>query len=365
MASIQFGASGEIISTKSANALQLGQRSTDPFNFNAGLGIATPELLNATGGDERAATRAAGVSVNTGGKFSVQFGDGGGTQAHGVTRVNSSDFSNGESGLMATVRRDGTPRPASNSKPTDRITIDGMETTVEVAERLGMITRDPRTGIRENVSPEALKEATGEAAAERAAEAAVKAQAASAEAMRAATLSGEGVEEAAQTLASNVGENTQTRAILELAESGEVSENAINRAASEAGINPDEMRDTVNKAMGGFVAQASDHLAAKGVDPTLFYQWAKTEQSSEFKVAMLDHVRGRDVSAWNGLASRFMQNLDRINPQAILSAKFPNGGSAYMDPGTGNAVIRFPDGRTYSWAGALQAGLLGDLKWGR
>ena len=59
-------------------------------------------------------------------------------------------------------------------------------------------------------------------------------------------------EEAAQT--SQVSENTQTRAIMEIAESVEVSEQAILRAASEAGIgDPAQMKEAVATAMNGFV----------------------------------------------------------------------------------------------------------------
>ena len=365
VASIQFGPSGEVLSTESANALELGQRTTNPFNFNAGSGIVSPELLAASRGNEQVAARAASVHINSGGKASMQFGEGGGMQSHGVTRVNSWDTANGESGLLATARRDGTPRPAHELKPTDLIDIDGIPTTVEVAERLGFVTRDPRTGIRENVSPEAHKEATGEAAAERAAEAAVKAEAERAQRAEAAKLANPEAEAAAQEIAGKVQEGEQVAAVIQMIESGVVTPSTIARAASQAECTPDEMRARVDTAMGGYTAQAQAYAAERGVPFEVFQGWARLNHMSEVKQAAVQHATQRNVAAWGPLMQKFMHNLDRIAPDLITGAKFPNGGSAYMDPGSRTAVIRMPNGHTMSWSAALRAGLLGDLKWGR
>ena len=281
-------------------------------------------------------------------------------QSHDAMRINTWDNANGEQGLLATARRNGTPRPATELRDTDMIEIDGVETTVAVARRLGFIKADSRTGILENVSPEALKEATGEAEQERAAQAAERAAQEARAAQEGSKLADPAAEAAAQTLASTVSENTVTRALMEIAENGEVSERAILRAASEAGVvDPAEMQATVSTAMAGFVDQAESFLTDRGVDPQAFQAWARTEHSTAFKAAMMDHVRGRNVAAYGALADKYMANLDRIDPHAILNATFGNGITARLDPGSRNVILDIPGHGSMAWGAALRAGIIG------
>ncbi len=191
--------------------MRLGASQSNPFNFQPStqLGIPSADLTAAANGNEDVATRAAGVSIRSGsGGSSVNIGPGGFIEkSTEVARANSYNFSNGESGILSTARRDGTLRSADELRDTDMVTIDGIETSVAVARRLGFITKS-RTGILENVSPEQLKEATGEAEAARAAEQAAKDQAEAQAATEAAKLSPE-AEQAAQMLATKVDQNTQ------------------------------------------------------------------------------------------------------------------------------------------------------------
>jgi hypothetical protein len=317
--------------------------------------------LAAANGDAALAARAAAVQVNTGGSHSVNLGGplAGPVQTRGVTRINTWDNANGESGILATARRDGTPRSADELRPTDRVTIKGIETNVGNAIRLGLLAKDASTGIIENASPEQLKEATGEAEAVRAAEAAAKAQVDAQAAAEAAKLAHPEAEQAAQTLASKVTEGTQVRALMELAETGEVSERAIQRASSEAGVYPHEMAATISKALDGFTQQAQEFLAARGVDPRAFYQWAKVDHPSDFKAAMIGHVTHRNTAAWATLADRYMTNLDHIDPQVILSATLQDGIKANFDPGTRNVILDIPGHGQMSWGAAIRAGLIG------
>ena len=371
--SIQFGANGEVISTESADPFKVGASTSNPFNIRAndtGLGI-SPELTAAAsrsvvdGDGGTLAARAADVSVNLGGSQSVMIGGptgGGPVQSHDAVRVNSFDFSNGESRLLATARRDGTPRPATALRDTDKIEIHGIETTVAVARHLGFIKADSRTGILDNVSDTQLKEATGEAETERLAAQAAKDQADSLAAQEAAKLSSPEAEEAATLLATRVDENTQVRALIELADAGEVSEQAINRAASQAGIDPSDMRASLAKAMDGYSEQAAAFLAARGIDAAAFLQYMKVEHPSELKAAMIAHVQHRNVGAYAAAVDRYLTNLDKLSPETILNATFDPGVSAHYDPGTRTVILSIPGHGTMSWAGALRAGLIGPYR---
>jgi hypothetical protein len=362
MAGIQFGANGEIVSNESADTMRLGASQTNPFNFQPStqLGIPSADLSAAANGNEDVAARAAGVSIRSGsGAASVNIGGVGGfmEKSHDVAQVNMAHTSNGESGILATARRDGTPRPADELRDTDMVTIDGIETSVAVARRLGFITKS-RTGILENVSPEQLKEATGEAEAARAAEQAAKDQAEAQAATEAAKLSPE-AEQAAQMLATKVDQNTQIRALIELADAGQVTERAINAAASQAGMDPSEMKAALAKALDGYGGQVTSFLTERGASPDEFFRWAKTTYPTDYKAALIGHVQDRNVAAWGALADRYMVNLDRISPDAILSANFENGITARMDYGTRAVILDIPGHGSMRWSAAVRAGLVG------
>ena len=361
MAGIQFGANGEIVSNESADTMRLGASQTNPFNFqpSAQLGIPSADLTAATNGNEDVAARADGVSIRSGsGGASVNIGPGGFMEkSTEVARANSYNFSNGETSILATARRDGTPRPADELRDTDMVTIDGIETSIAVARRLGFITKS-RTGILENVSPEQLKEATGEAEAARAAEQAAKDQAEAQAATEAAKLSPE-AEQAAQMLATKVDQNTQIRALIELADAGQVTERAINAAASQAGIDPSQMKAALARAMDGYGGQATEFLTGRGVDPDHFYVWAKTTHPTDYKAALIGHVQERRVESWGPLAEKYMVNLDRISPDVILGASFGNGITARMDYGARAVILDIPGHGTMRWSAAVRAGLVG------
>ena len=67
-----------------------------------------------------------------------------------VASFNMAHASNGADGILGTATRGGTPKPVSELHPTDKVTINGMETTVQVAERLDLITRDSHSGMLTN-----------------------------------------------------------------------------------------------------------------------------------------------------------------------------------------------------------------------
>ena len=78
-------------------------------------------------------------------------------------------------------------------------------------------------------------------------------------------------------------------------------ERAINAAASQAGIDPSDMKAALAKAMDGYGGQATEFLTERGVDPDPFYRWAKTNHPTDYKAALIGHVQDRNVAAWGPL----------------------------------------------------------------
>ncbi len=368
MAGIQFGANGEIVSSESADTMRLGASNSNPFNFrpDTGLGIPSGDLTEAAsrsvvGRDSGAlAARASGVSVNYTGAQRVIIGgptDGGPVTTHDPVQVNMAEVPNGEQGVLSTATRHGVPRSADELRPDDMVTIGGYETTVRNAINLGFLSKD-RVGNVANVSDEQIKEVDGTASAERAAAQAAKDAQDAAAAQEAAKLSPE-AEQAAQMLATQVDQNTQIRALIELADAGQVTERAINAAASQAGIDPSEMKAALAKALDGYGGQVTSFLTERGASPDEFFRWAKTTYPTDYKAALIGHVQDRNVAAWGALADRYMVNLDHISPDAILSANFENGITARMDYGTRAVILDIPGHGSMRWSAAVRAGLVG------
>ena len=333
------------------------------FQFGApvspDLGISAPPTAPQTA-EGAAIANAGSVQVRAGnGAARVQMGpDGLEVSNNGVSRVQMASVSNGSDGILATANRDGAPKPAASLRPTDKVTIGGMETTLAVAERLGAVTRDAATGVYQNVSEGQLKEVNGAAQAERKQAAAVTEAAKAKEAAQAARLPDAASEQAAAEIESSVTPGTATRALLDIIDTGNVRSGVLERAASEAGIQPAEMGAKLGAAMKGFQAQAAAFAAQRGVDMEQFTDWARTHHAGDLKNAMQRHVQQRDVGAYGALVGRYMENLDRIDPQSILSAKFPDTGMSAFKAADGRIVLNIPGHGQVSWSAAVKAGLV-------
>ena len=244
-------------------------------------------------------------------------------------------------------------------KVSDFVKIGGMDVTVEVAERLGYLTRDARTGIYANVSEGQIREASGEAAAARQQAAAEAARVKAVEAANAARLPNEVAETAAREITESVSPGTATRVLLDIFDTGNIRSTNLSMAATEAGIAPSDMGAKIGAAMKGFEDQARAFATERGVDLEQFSQWARTHHAGDLKDAMVRHVQGRDVKSYANLFDRYMTNLDKIDPQSILNAKFPTTGMSAYKAADGNVVLRMPGYGEMSWTAAYKAGLVG------
>lgn len=69
-------------------------------------------------------------------------------ERRGYASTTSTDVRGPATGVLATATSQwGSPQAASAVKPESLVTVDGMTTTAEVAERMGFLVRDPSTGI--------------------------------------------------------------------------------------------------------------------------------------------------------------------------------------------------------------------------
>jgi hypothetical protein len=266
--------------------------------------------------------------------------------------VQMGDLPNGEQGILATANRRGTPKPAADLRPDDRIVIEGFETTVANATRLGYLSRDPSGTYRDNSANLAAAEATQQAAAEQAR------QEAAADPHYGQPLD-QPATEALSELVHGTTAGSQTRALLDVVDKGEISMNTLAALASEASVEPGEIAAKAQAVMQGFRQQAASLAQSHGADADDFFAWAQEHQAGAFKQAMLQHGQQRSTAGYVGLLRSYMENLSSRpgGSEVILNARFPDAGvSAYKNQ-SGEIVLRTPNGEV-SWRVAVRTGLV-------
>jgi len=326
-------------------------------NYQFGAPEAAPQS-SLQSAQANAAEDTSGVRVNTGGNYSATFASDGSAQVshNDVARFNMSDIPNGEEGLLATANRGGTPKSASQLRPDDMIRVGGMEVSVRVAERLGLIDRN-ESGRLVNASPERIKEATGEAEAER--------QRATQEQQKAAQVQ-QAVEnrfpdeaaEASFAAIQSATQGTVTRALSRVAATGQLDSGLLGTLASEAHIEPSVMGQYLSKAMEGFTAQAKAFTQDQGLPSHLFDkfgEWAQANHPSESSKAIMDHIQQRSPKAYGKLVDSYIENLADIAPEEVIGrVTLANGTKPYRGA-NGKVMLRFGD-TEMEWKAAIRAG---------
>ncbi|WFT79838.1 hypothetical protein QA634_32420 [Methylobacterium sp. CB376] len=136
-----------------------------------------------------------------------------------------------------------------------------------------------------------------------------------------------------------------------------ISEQTIGHAASEARIEPHQMRARVDAVVEGFRAQAVSTVQGYGSDdPEDFFQWAHENKPREMKAAMHRHGMERDPRGCEPLYREYVSTIEDRDPEAILNAQFGSGITAKQVDG--KVIIVFPGGKEMSFKGALKAGLI-------
>jgi hypothetical protein len=281
-----------------------------------------------------------GSRVRSGEERYVWNSEGGEVRKAGVQSVNMNDFSYGMTGIFETVQSSSFgPVNPGNLQPSDTISVDGVRFSLEVAERIGLVSRDQNGRYVEvaqtpvQARQEVAEGPVGEAFSPSA-------------------------EAGLTALVNATTPDSQVALFSELARTGDVSEAVLGRMASEAGVEPHEMARWVQGVMGEFEGQAERSLAKMGVvDPIAFASWAADNgYQSEVSDAMYRHITERTTEGYKPLAERFVLDLDRFAPDLILSAEFGQGIRAIR--GNDGVPLIEIDGKTYGWASAVRAGLV-------
>lgn len=294
-------------------------------NFNSYQTMAIPE-----GGTSNAAPdgyRSATVNAQPG---AVTINADGTATTHRPQSVSAADFTTGASGILAKARTAQGSPSMGGIKPTDIITVDGFELTVEMAEQHGMVTRDANGRY--------VEVGGGVKAAQDRAEPQEEAPVDDAQAF-----ADPKAEAALGDLANSVAPSHHIAAIQDVIQTGTISELTINRAASEAGREPSAIAGEASKVMESFKAQAVTAVQSWGSDdPMEFFTWAQQEKPREFREAMQAHGMERSTKGYQPLYQEFVAGIAERDPEFVLASEFGGGITARKD---GKAVILNIPGR--------------------
>ncbi|WP_116401415.1 hypothetical protein [Methylovirgula sp. 4M-Z18] len=274
------------------------------------------------------------------------------TQESRVQRINMYNQPNGEAGLLASGNRGGTPKVAADLRPDDTIKINGLETSLAVAERLGLVKRAPNGGY-ENASQEQVQNVV---APQQQAEVDPR----EADPHYNQALHDVPATEALHDLVSNVTAGTQTRALLDAVKNdGVVSFNTLAAAASEAGKEPSQVQEQVSHVLRAFRAQAASVASDHGVpDAERFFAWARENRAGQLQGAMLAHGQRRTTSGYVPLIQDYLERLDEIAPEAVLGSHVPGRPDIKIYKKDGKVLVSAPGRGEMTWKSALRTGLV-------
>jgi hypothetical protein len=252
----------------------------------------------------------------------------------------------------------GQPLPAYLAKPTDRVTVDGMETTVANAMAMGLLRPDPEGGFKLTPRGEA-EEARQQ---QRAHATALAAQAEEAAFAQATALPAEIAQLHAQVRQA-VPADVQSRALAELATDAGLSKLTLNQLANALGCSEDRAHVTALKIGMAMDEQAARAMAHEGINEACadaFEAWGKS-RPAELRQAQMRHLHGGDLGGYRSLTKEFLRTNRHVVQRGYIEAEVgPGVKSRVVGTGGGSQglqrVVTLPGGMEVSMETAIKLG---------
>jgi hypothetical protein len=279
------------------------------------------------------------VTIRTGGVVSYSGGEA--TTVDAYQSFNASDLTS--SGPLDVRTPWGSPRQGA-LQPNDIVRLPSGETTVQVAESLGLIEKDihGRYVIVPDGEARALASEQPQEAPQDDAQA----------------LPDTAAEANLADLAAIISPSTQVSVLQQLVgNDGNIHPNTLARAAGESGLEPGVLNDRISTVVQGFQHQAETVLKGLGADdPSTFWEWAQENHAADLKKAMTDHAMERTTRGYQPLFERYVESLAEHSPHDILNASFGSGIKAQMVDR--QVVLEIPGHGRMTYRSAVKAGLI-------
>lgn len=271
--------------------------------------------------------------------------------------VGASELVRGE-GIERTVRNQtGSPVLNRDYRGTDLVTIPGGgQMTLDMAAQLGFAKRNGNGGF--SFGSEAGSDRAGATASQPQGQLNADQQAApnEAETFRAS----DSAEEAMTSLVNTLPQSAQMAAINAVVETGSFSPEMIERMARQSGADPSELSRQVEDAHAGFYGAVMDRVGALGVhDADMFGDFIEgdSRMARQMQQAVRSMVMNNDPTGFDGLAQKFTQSLDMIDPEAVTDA-LKAAGLSHRRGGNGEILMSLQGHGEVSYREAVRLGLV-------
>lgn len=260
----------------------------------------------------------------------------------------TSSTADSKSGRLVNVisREKGRAVPASEARDHDLVEFGGGKYAVRTLLARGDLIRDQDGALR--FAGEAEK--AGRQAERVAAEKASQQPAAAPEAV-----SGD-VEQVITEVATTANPSDVMSVISAVSKGEEPSENALGLIASRMGVEPEQVSEKMATIRAAFEQQALKSVSSFGMEQDIM-AWGYANAPELMQRAIRQHATQRTTAGYQAVAKQFVENLDRIDPEAVLQAELPQGWTAKQTKG-GRVVLVSPQGREHSWQALAKSGRL-------
>lgn len=261
-----------------------------------------------------------------------------------------------EADLLSTARSaQGSAVTGRALTASDTVDVMGQRMSLAVAERLGFAQRDAGGNWRATAQGDASATMPEGKKVETKLADGGTAEQAQAEGF----MADEATEATLAEIVSTVSESTNMAMVNSYARSGEIDPKLIARAASQAGVAPEDMAAKYEAAVAGMEQAMDARLASLGVfDHDLFanYVQGSGERLAEAHKALFALATSNSTEGFDRLAEGFVESLDQIAANDVADA-LEDAGIPYRRVG-GKTLIRFPDGAEVSYGVAVKRGLI-------
>lgn len=244
------------------------------------------EAPTATNGVAKGETLPARVSLEAGTLYSTGAGGEVRQEPTGAS-MNAADLKADGTGILSSAKTPaGSPALSGTLTPKHRVTLpDGIETTLQVAERMGYVERGPDGQYREATpKQEAQPEATDQPQPF---------------ADQAERLLDQSVREIPPHMQDGLVHHVLTN---------KLDEKIIHDTAAASNMSTDELRGRLTALHTAFTAQATAAAAEAGIsDFKAWSEWARKSHPAELREAMQAHILGRTTKKYDALFSRYFR----------------------------------------------------------
>lgn len=318
----------------------------------------TDSFSGPTFGDRTPQTRSPAFEVGHGGSELTLRTDRNGQQTGTITRdfhrdVQGSELARGN-GAEKTIRSaGGSPVFNRGYQHSDTIEVSGQRMTLGMAANLGLIQSDGKGSFSFG----------SEAGSDRAVAAADEGQpqgqqedAPPGDTFRAS----DEAETALTSLTQNLSADVQMAALNAMVETGDISEEMVTRMAQRSGQDPAALAQQIEATRAGFYGAVMGRMGGLGVhDADLFGDFVEGDAAmkQQMQQAVRDMMMTNDASGFDGLAQKFTQALDRVDPDSVMDALDASGIKHRKGDG-GTILLTMPTVGDVSYREAVRMGLI-------